>query len=243
MLCDDFDARMDQLLDMRRHPEWDAALVDHARACDRCQRALNAQAALFRGLQQCSIPEPSARFTQTVLGSLTTPGDVRKSSRLHWAVGIVASLVLVVAAARFIQRQSEATQDGNPATADRAAQPSDTHTESVAVSEPESSPSLAAAQKTPTPPNGSRSGVQPASPSLAAGLPGLTGGLGALTIGFDNLPQRKQVDELAGGLRPIADGFEAAIDALKSTVGTSKDSKPGKPHADLYRRIWSKSLA
>lgn len=234
MLCSEFEDRIDLLLDLRRLPEQDAALLAHARICPHCEQRMATQYSLFVGLEQARIPEVSPRFTQHVLGSVgKEPGQRRVSGRLR-ILAIAASLLTVLGATAWISQRPAATDPHAAVTPPihNSAPHSDAETQPVTIRiEP-----------------GSAEDANPAGNHIAespepTGFPGFPGSFSGLGLGFANLPQRKQVDEIAGGLRPIADGFEAAIDALKSTVRSNKEPRRNKPQAEIHRGVWSRSLA
>ena len=56
MQCNDFEVRMQRLLDRRRRPELDSELTTHALGCCQCGDMLETQSLLFDGLEHAALP-------------------------------------------------------------------------------------------------------------------------------------------------------------------------------------------
>ena len=115
MRCEYFDKRLHQLLDLRRPPEADSALLAHASICCQCHETLCAQEALFDGLDLFCGPLMSEEFTGLVIA------EVRKRQRRNQNLrrvalfsGLAASVALI--AMSFIN-QSMKSSDTPPLTA------------------------------------------------------------------------------------------------------------------------------
>jgi hypothetical protein len=63
MRCDEFEIRLNEVLDQRRQPEADVGLADHSRQCGKCRALATSYQAVLEGLER-SRPIPSFGSTQ-----------------------------------------------------------------------------------------------------------------------------------------------------------------------------------
>ncbi len=69
MKCDEFEAHLDEILDERRRPEWDAQLREHSACCPRCRDLASAYGVLLEGFRSLKLPECPADMPTRVLES------------------------------------------------------------------------------------------------------------------------------------------------------------------------------
>lgn len=97
MQCEEFEERLNQLLDRRVRPETDAALLAHAQMCSGCRETLEAQQALFDTLDSLDSPEPTADFSRRVVGKVVTQRRARTWRRtVFFLAGLAAGIVLAI---------------------------------------------------------------------------------------------------------------------------------------------------
>jgi len=107
--CEQFEARLNALLDERRFPEQDAALQAHAAVCAECRASLAVQGRLWASLSASQLsrpaprqdvrplsPPPGASLRSTSVRARQGAADFRRASPVRtWLVGgAVAALVL-----------------------------------------------------------------------------------------------------------------------------------------------------
>src|SRR5262245_32036158 len=85
MRCDNFEIRLNEVLDQRGSPSEDRELRAHAQSCATCRDLLIGQQLVFTGLDMADPPAMSSGFTGKVLARLAT-ADVSESG----AAGIIA---------------------------------------------------------------------------------------------------------------------------------------------------------
>lgn len=127
MYCAEFETRLNELLDERREPAGDAALVAHAAECPHCAGVLRDFDVLLESVNRLAPPAPRADFTARVVAQALAerPRRVRSSilyrHRLTTALAI-AALLLIAAfpAVTFFARlhAPPAVADAGPVAAD-----------------------------------------------------------------------------------------------------------------------------
>lgn len=113
MNCQEFEDRIQQLLDERRPLDEDALLAEHAQSCPACRRLLDALAAAVATVAAWRQPEPSAGLTDRILeavqanaseGSMIQPSTMlpttvapasRRSNRWRAYVAVAAAAAVV----------------------------------------------------------------------------------------------------------------------------------------------------
>lgn len=95
MQCDEFEQRLQLVLDQRREPREDDLLTAHARQCAECERVLRVQSRLFAALPLVRIPNLSSDFAPGVLQQFNY--ERRRAFRIRlaaWSLAAAAVLVL-----------------------------------------------------------------------------------------------------------------------------------------------------
>lgn len=148
MQCEEFERRVNRLLDERRDARSDDALVAHAQHCDRCGQTLRLQRALFASLAQPLPIEPAvdlaARAVAEHLGvhanqALRTRSiHVRRAGRRPWRTGAmlwstVAAAALAVAVVAPWALNQNSPDDPSRGVAADPAEKSDVNPEDGAV--------------------------------------------------------------------------------------------------------------
>ena len=94
MQCDEFEARIQLLLDLRKAPEADHQLQWHAQGCCSCREMMTAQTLLFDSLELLDLPEPSSDFAQRVVHEVTASTTRRATPRLALVICALAATVV-----------------------------------------------------------------------------------------------------------------------------------------------------
>jgi hypothetical protein len=96
MRCDEFESRLQTVLDERGQAELQSALALHAEQCTDCAAMLSGYDVLWEGLAALPLPEPRADLAQRVLDEMRVVRAPRRYSwRLPAAVIAVAATVLI----------------------------------------------------------------------------------------------------------------------------------------------------
>jgi hypothetical protein len=101
MQCHEFEARLNDLLDLRSDPRDDRPLGRHANSCAGCQALLSSYIALGEGLGQFPQPLPSQELADRVLAELSAAPARLYRPIPAWAMAAAAAvLVLIVLGGR-----------------------------------------------------------------------------------------------------------------------------------------------
>ena len=211
MRCREFNTRLQQALDARQEPSDDALLQKHALDCAACRELLELQAALLDALTlhpSVDVRDPTS-FAERVLLAVEPPGVVpasaKRSQRRLIGAACCAAVLLLIGLPMLVQ-----------------------HYLAPSVSEP---PLVALPSSQPPVGVDVRAAAEPPNVQLAPD-----------SGRFDNLQLRnlwerinpraaEPVDRLAGGLRPLANSFHVAIDALRRTWPDGRDGSAVQPQA------------
>jgi hypothetical protein len=210
MLCDDFDTRLQNLLDARKSPQRDLSLRRHARQCRHCQAHLNSLARLLDGLELLDVPALPNDFAQRVVEQVSGPSRRgTPSTRTLLAVALAASVLIVIAPMSWYLVRRFQTVANIPQT---TAAPTDELAQ--------------AGPAVPTP------------DQLSDAEEGwLVPGAAILELYPEEARQRhrEQVNQIADDLRPIATPFNAAMAAIRRSMPTRHSPPKGEPRASLAR--------
>jgi len=109
MNCQEFEDRLQLVLDERCSPERDERLTEHARSCANCRETMQAQEALLEALRK-SRQTPSGRWAKNVAADVVAAAVVEKQADrrrwnvdLRWVsvglVGVAAAVILMFSSA------------------------------------------------------------------------------------------------------------------------------------------------
>ena len=226
MQCEAFETRLNQLLDRRERPEVDDYLLAHAQRCEACRELLAVQELLFDGLELLERPEVSGRFAQRVVTSAASSRRSSARSAPRWLV-VAASLAAIAIVAVFAGPRLFSRGDSKVAGPTKPAKSSSGLRGASALVSPGRVPGKGEKrfdQKTaPTAPGASELAHQDYRRMLEQ---------------FPNrLPEVQRdalesVEQIPGGLKPIATSFGVAVGLIRNTLPRGKDeSPPPKPQA------------
>jgi len=106
MKCAEFEDRLNQALDERRRPEWDAELRLHCEHCAACRDLAAAYGVLLEGFYALATPEPPADLAIRVVDEMRSrPATTRR-------ISLAAALLATAAAALFVIPLWQANRSG-----------------------------------------------------------------------------------------------------------------------------------
>lgn len=205
MQCDEFDARLDNLLDRRRLPADDPRLQRHAQVCPRCREQLTATVRLLSGLDLLEVPPLRDDFAQRVVQEVVPASQTRHTRWSPSAIAIAATLLLALLPGLGYLLGSRGSWAPNAPT--RSGGPGEV------------------AYVTPSTPANDTPAVDD-SPWMRYGNSILE-----LYPEEARARHRQQVSALARDLRPIAAPFNAAVTAIRRTIPVSRSTDKGQPSA------------
>jgi len=95
MKCDEFESRLNAVLDERRHGEFDVELSQHRAACPRCHDLASAYDVLLNGFYTLKTPELPADFAQRVLAEMQVrPAPTRRFALASAALATAAAVAI-----------------------------------------------------------------------------------------------------------------------------------------------------
>ncbi len=241
MQCEKFEARLQDLLDQRERPEFDAHLLEHAENCENCRETLMLQEQLFAGLDLWETPRTSAGFaTSVVARHMTEVAPVRVAERtgnsgpVAWKVvaGVIAASLMVaciVASARY--------------SASRPALPPPSVVQKPAVEKV--APVTEQLVQTPVPVVVETTAPDHPAIQFVGSAPEFLDGHATgrmIREVTSSLPEVAMVEENIPGLRPITNSFSLTIGMVRRTLPGGRDASPRaepkpqptvKPQAEL----------
>ena len=211
MLCSEFDTRTQKLLDERKPPERDSALLKHAQSCPQCQSQLSTLSKLFDSLDLLEVPKLPDDFAQRVVDSVNqaTPSPRANQALPSWLLvvaTIAATLLLATLPATWYAMKTRRVVV-QPAPGVRQ---SDTQITTDTLAQ--SPPSLDSVSE----------GWMVSSASILELYPEKT-----------RQRHRQQVNQIADDLRPIATPFNAAMTAIRRSLTAGRPETKGQPRASL----------
>ncbi len=220
MQCSDFQQRLQRLLDQRRAPEGDPRLNRHADRCPACKDLLDAQEQLLAGLELAEVPPLPADFARR---TVARAGQVRLRGRLVAAAAVMAAVAALLLLALLPLFPGQPPQQVARPRGDLPHAPG-----VVGTAVPGRLPDVRQ-------PTVSRESDEYDPEAVRMLLQQLVGQL-------DAARQRslEPVDQIAGGLRPLATTLNVAIDALRQSIPVGRDNGAVTPQANSAQ--WLDSL-
>ena len=219
MRCDEFDVRLNQVLDRRWSPESDPQLRHHARVCLSCREQLATTRRLLDGLDMLDVPPLADDFALRVVSQVVPASHAQpRSSWFSWSVAVAALLLIGLLPGYWLLRQSTrpvATNALEPAV------------DSQALAYADSSASA--------------SGDRAIADDSLWAIYGNS--LLELYPEATRERHRQQVSEIAADLRPIATPFNAAVTAIRRTIPVGRSPGKVQPRTSLAPRPTSFSIS
>jgi hypothetical protein len=204
-----FDRRLQQILDRRQRPDDDAALQAHALVCDRCDRVFRSQRRLFAGLEASRPIGPRPSVAPAVVGHFVVARHQQRFRQFLNALAFtipMAAVVLIAVVPVFWHRTGGGTQSPVSSVPIGA--------EAGAVA-----PSVAAVRQPPAAwPFNALTGAYAARFASSDPADGLQHTVRRWYRELDPERGLESVQELTGGLKPIATTVNAAIGTIWKTI-------------------------
>lgn len=204
MNCQQFAARLNDLLDERASPGADPELNSHADGCSACLGQLSAWEALVDTLDARTIPEPHVDCRDRVAGRL--------AARPKWPTLVAVALPLSLAAALAIfvlptfLTEDRPVEPANPPAASSPPPFAATEDAGDVVAERD---------------------ILLADQAQYAAMFRRTGeAIAGLPETVRNAPPLESMP-VAGGIRPVTNSFSAAFNALRRTLPSKASESPG----------------
>lgn len=227
MNCEEFEERVQCLLDGRVPLATDAALFRHAQGCRQCQRLLDAYETLWAGLEVWEPPPLPADFARHVVQQVTPAPLGRPRVLIRAGLTALAALAAALLLALLPAARNALTAPTmRPVARLAPARPATDH-----------APPRPARDSEPRSPQTD----QPIPPSHLAAMLADPAALHAVwrqwRADVVDGPLRP-MDGIAGGLRPITVSLTEAIDVLRSTLpigGEQEEKKASGDSASIHR--------
>ncbi len=107
MNCKEFEIKLDLVLDERKLPENDAALVEHVRGCASCAELLTATGEVLEGVHGLSIPEVDKDMAHRVMTELKREPVSTGPTYALIAAALVATAAAVLVSAFFLRGETQ----------------------------------------------------------------------------------------------------------------------------------------
>jgi hypothetical protein len=208
MQCEEFEDRLNRLLDHRLSPDDDASLAMHARDCDECAGWFHAQQRLFAGLRMGPTPPLPAELATRVVSQRHSELSRRRAAwqNAGWAVLLASAASLGGLALMALK-----TNDSQPNVVEKKPVPGTSH--GLAITGIGSKPGQAIK-------------AEKADEKLEDYF-----------VVIENfatqISDSKEFDEMSESLqpsiKPLRSSFGLAIDALRRTLPRGKESRTTKP--------------
>jgi len=212
MQCEEFEDRLNRLLDHRLSPDDDESLVMHAHDCDDCAGLFHAQQRLFTGLRMGNA-RPSVELATRVVSQQHSELGRRRAA---WRNGGWAMLLASAASLGGLALMALKTSDHRPDIVKKAPVQGSQHGPGLAIA-----------------------GVGPATPDKIATPEKADERFEEYFVVLENfatqISDSKEFDEMSESLepsiKPIRSSFGLALDALRRTLPRGKESRATKPDA------------
>jgi hypothetical protein len=220
MICDEFETRIQSLLDCRVLPGDDQLLREHAQQCPDCAAVLDAYTAMLDSVEIHETPELDDEFSQRVV-QLAFPPQASKPARSRSATRMmilalvsVAALVMISVLPRLRMPKGPTPSPGG--SAGRAG--------TIQIAGP--GPSVKQTEPPVTSEDPDR--LTPANPDWRVLWTELSDRLASEDL--------QPIETLAKGIRPITNSLTTAVDGLRTTFpvgGIAPTPEPSKDSASL----------
>jgi hypothetical protein len=220
MQCEEFEERINAVLDERRRPEWDAELSLHCDTCAECRKLADSYDHLLDGFYALTTSETSADLALRVLVDLQNERPSRR--RLgRVAVAMATAAAVLVAIVPLVSNTGEKTvakidQARHVAQSSNAAQPPLTEFPLV----PEL---LSMTNSAPGDPYaGLAKGTGQGLANVMLYVPGIGGGKGIMDVPATTTKKASWTQPVSEGLRPITTTVSETFDLLIESLPVSQ---------------------
>jgi len=123
MKCDEFESRLNELLDARASIERDEQLTAHLGVCEPCRQQLASVGVIVNEIASRPRPLPEADLTARVIAEFTAPQVDRGTTRRSMAYAFAVAVALLVAAFPVWRMWNQDAPTGDAKVATVAASP------------------------------------------------------------------------------------------------------------------------
>jgi hypothetical protein len=213
MQCDEFDVRLQKVLDHHRAPQHDAQLRRHALLCPQCADTLAAACRLLQGLDLWDVPPLSDDFAERVVQQVAPAPRPHHTLWPALALGVAASLLVCM-----VPGVAHVLRSGGPRATTAAAPSAGSHDGAWAAAAPAANRAVAVTDS-----------------------PWTRYGHSLLELYPEETRQRhrQQMSEFAEDLRPIAAPFNTAVTAIRRSIPVRASTERPSPRASLAPRTLS----
>jgi hypothetical protein len=222
MQCEEFEDRLNAVLDERKRPEADAEVRLHCEACADCRHLAAAYARLLDGFYALSTPEPAGDIAVRVLADLHPPASPRRRLAVGTA-SLAAAAALLIAVMPLLRNDRRAPIGSLPrinlATSQQVGSHAAGTLEALDVNQLPIVPELLA--------------LRTAGPEAYAGLAKETGqGLAAFVLYVPGIGGSKGIVDANGSDEPawavqMSEGLKPITDSVAETVNLLLRALPG----------------
>jgi hypothetical protein len=222
MRCDAFDTRLNDLLDRRLRPEYDARLAAHARACPRCRETLEIQQTLMADMAGGAMeraPDMARRVVSQIWPVQTRKRSSPRDCRRRWALAVIAASLAMATIPALLGRFSTPTPTAVATVAPPIEVVPNNHSPNP-VSPFATSPAPLRSPEEPI--AGLARGL---GQSMARGMvrvPGVTSAAGPMSL-IEPVVLPDELAEHLEPLRPLAGPVAAVVDLLRKSLPRLSD--------------------
>jgi hypothetical protein len=225
MTCDEFEDRLNDLLDLRVQPQADPLLTAHAGDCDDCWSRLAGSRVLLRGLAKLSPPPLARDFSARVVAQVAEPQMPAQSPARFWlACGVLlssaAAALLAISIVWYARRGGEGLAGRTTETRPAAGGGPARRQRGFAAAVPGK-----VGTKTGSFAGGGDLLIE--APRLPGHLRDYQGAIDQLAVALpETARQLDQVDQLAPGFRPLRLSLTVVWDTLCRTIPGAHAEEP-----------------
>ncbi len=218
MRCDEFEDRLNTVLDKRQRRQWDAELSLHCDTCAQCGQLAAAYDALLDGFYELTTPEAPHDMGLRVIAQVRTPPSTGRRLALVAAVLATAAALLVVVGPAWRGTPDTPQADPNPNVASTTKPRIEPPFERVPLEGvPPFVPELLAMALSPDgdPYAGLARETGQGLANVILYVPGVGGGKGIIDVEADGTPgEPAWAVRMSEGLKPITDSVTETFNLL-----------------------------
>lgn len=220
MQCEEFEERINAVLDERRRPEWDAELSLHCESCAECRKLAESYDHLLDGFYALTTPEIADDLALRVLVDLKHERPARhRFGRV--AAMMATAAALLIAVIPFVSNRGEkeiAVTESAPQVASKANASQPPLAELPLVPELLSMTSAAPGD----PYAGLAKGTGQGLANVMLYVPGIGGGKGIMDVPPTMTKEDSWTQPVSEGLRPITNTVTETFDLLIESLPVSQ---------------------
>jgi hypothetical protein len=223
MQCEEFEERINAVLDERRRPEWDAELSLHCDSCADCRKTAEAYDHLLDGFYALTAPDAPDDLALRVLVDVQNERAPRRRFTRRTAIMATAAAILV-AIGPLLHTTPESQVATSNAPQQVATRPAAGATRAPLEELPLVPELLSMTNATKGDPfAGLAKGTGQGLANVMLFVPGVGGGKGIMDVPPKKVPsERSWTEPVSEGLRPITNTVTETFDLLIETLPVSQ---------------------